>query len=85
VASNEHAFAVRDAFPVAVGHTLVVPHRLVPDLWSLTAAERHGLLDLVDVVVGRLRAELDPAPAGFTIGGTTGLPPGRRSPTCTYM
>jgi diadenosine tetraphosphate (Ap4A) HIT family hydrolase len=68
VASNEHAFAVRDAYPVTPGHTLVVPHRLVPDMWSLEAAERHGLLDLVDVVVRRLRSELDPPPDGFTIG-----------------
>ena len=77
MASNEHAFAVRDAYPVTVGHTLVVPHRLVPDLWSLDAAERHGVLDLVDVVVRRLRAELDPPPDGFTIGVNDGAAAGQ--------
>ena len=69
--------AVRDAFPVSEGHTLVVPHRLVPDLWSLSPVERHGLWDLVDVVVERLRSILDPAPDGFTIGVNDGAAAGQ--------
>lgn len=77
VASNGHAFAVRDAFPVSEGHTLVVPHRLVPDLWSLSPAERHSLWDLVDVVVDQLRSSLDPAPDGFTIGVNDGAAAGQ--------
>ena len=77
VASNGHAFAVRDAFPVSEGHTLVVPHRLVPDLWSLSPVERHGLWDLVDVVVEQLRSSLDPAPDGFTIGVNDGAAAGQ--------
>ena len=36
VAANALAFAVLDGFPVAPGHTLVVPRRLVPTWFEAT-------------------------------------------------
>ena len=38
VASNALAFAVRDAFPVNDGHTLVIPRRLVASWREATPA-----------------------------------------------
>jgi diadenosine tetraphosphate (Ap4A) HIT family hydrolase len=59
IASNRLAFAIRDAFPVSPGHTLVVPRRLVSGWFEATAEERQALLDLVDEV----RRQLDTGPA----------------------
>ena len=38
VASTTSAVALRDAFPLGEGHTLVVPRRHVASLFELTAA-----------------------------------------------
>jgi diadenosine tetraphosphate (Ap4A) HIT family hydrolase len=60
VASNALAFAIRDAFPVSPGHTLVVPRRLVGSWFDATAEERAAIFELVDVV----RRQLDADPHG---------------------
>lgn len=39
ISQNEYAFAVRDGFPVAPGHTLVLPRRMVSSLFELTQEE----------------------------------------------
>ncbi len=70
VASNALAFALRDAFPVSPGHTLVVPRRLVATWFEATRAEQHALLDLVDEVKRALDREL--APAGYNVGFNAG-------------
>ena len=46
VASNQLAFAIRDAFPVTAGHTLVVPHRVVPTWFEAKPEERLAILEL---------------------------------------
>jgi HIT domain len=56
VASNALAFAIRDAFPVSPGHTLVVPRRLIADWFETTAEERQALFDLVEEVRRQLEA-----------------------------
>ena len=40
VAANPLAFAFRDRFPVAPGHTLIVTRRVTPDWFTATEAER---------------------------------------------
>ena len=50
VASNDLAFAIRDAYPVTEGHTLVIPHREIASWWEATAEERKAIFDLVDRV-----------------------------------
>jgi diadenosine tetraphosphate (Ap4A) HIT family hydrolase len=43
IAQNEHAFAIRDAFPVSPGHTLIIPKRHVGSFFDTTQEEKdHG-------------------------------------------
>lgn len=71
VASNSLAFAMRDAFPVSPGHTLVVPRRLVATWFEATREERAALLELVDEVRRQLEAGT-PKPDGYNIGINVG-------------
>jgi diadenosine tetraphosphate (Ap4A) HIT family hydrolase len=75
VAANALAFAVRDAFPVSPGHTLVVPRRLVATWFDATRAEQHALLDLVEVVRRALDAERQPD--GYNVGFNAGIAAGQ--------
>jgi diadenosine tetraphosphate (Ap4A) HIT family hydrolase len=50
VAENEYAFAIRDAYPVSPGHTLVVPKRLVSSTSELTEAELVACFKLIEEV-----------------------------------
>lgn len=75
VASNALAFAVRDAFPVSPGHTLLVPRRLVVTWFEATREEQHALLDLLDEVKRGLDAELQPA--GYNVGFNAGAAAGQ--------
>lgn len=78
VASNELAFAFRDAFPVSPGHTLVAPRRVVPAWWDATTDEQHALVELVNRVKVRLDAEF--APAGYNVGFNAGEAAGQTVP-----
>ena len=66
LASNDLAFAIADGFPVAPGHALIVPRRLVASWWDATVAEQHALLELAGELKVRLEAEL--APDGWNLG-----------------
>jgi diadenosine tetraphosphate (Ap4A) HIT family hydrolase len=50
LASSEHSFAILDKYPVSDGHALVIPKRVVPTWWELTAPEQHDLIDLITEV-----------------------------------
>ena len=75
VGSNELAFAVRDAFPVSPGHTLVIPRRLIVEWWEATPTERLAMFELVDVIKRRLDAEY--APDGYNVGFNAGTAAGQ--------
>ena len=75
VATNDLAFAVRDAFPVTEGHTLVIPRRLAVDWGDVTTQERLAILALVDEVKSQLRYELHPD--GFNLGINEGTAAGQ--------
>jgi diadenosine tetraphosphate (Ap4A) HIT family hydrolase len=74
VASNALAFAIRDAFPVSEGHTLVIPRRLIPTWREATAEERASLMALVDEVIAALDEALSPDGynVGFNVGAAAG-------------
>ncbi len=76
VASNELAFAIRDAFPASLGHTLVVPRRLFASWFEATAAERAAIFELVDAVRRQLDASASP-PQGYNIGINVGAVAGQ--------
>lgn len=63
---NDHAIGLPDAFPVADGHTLVVPRKHVSTIYELTILEQQALWDLVGEVRTRLLTGLKPD--GFGIG-----------------
>jgi diadenosine tetraphosphate (Ap4A) HIT family hydrolase len=72
---NESAAAFPDAFPVAQGHTLIVPKRHVASLFDLTDEEQADLWRLVALVRGKLLAEL--RPDGFNLGVNDGAAAGQ--------
>jgi diadenosine tetraphosphate (Ap4A) HIT family hydrolase len=55
---NDCAVAIPDAFPVAEGHTLVVPKRHVASLFDLSAEDQAAIWKLVTQVRGKLASEL---------------------------
>lgn len=67
---NEAALAFPDAFPVAEGHTLVVPKRHVASLFDLSEEEHAAVWRLVAAVRAKLATELHPN--GFNIGVNDG-------------
>ncbi len=75
VASNEHAFAFRDRYPVSPGHTLVVTRRVVPDWFAASKEEQLAILALIDQVKQKLDRELKPA--GYNVGFNAGQAAGQ--------
>lgn len=67
---NEFAVAFADSFPVAEGHTLVVPKRHVSSLFDLPEVEQAAVWKLVAKVRGTLTTDLKPD--GFNVGVNDG-------------
>jgi diadenosine tetraphosphate (Ap4A) HIT family hydrolase len=78
VAANALAFAIRDAFPVSPGHTLVVTRRLVETWFDATAEEQAAVMALVNAV----KAALDEShrPDGYNVGFNAGAAAGQTVP-----
>jgi len=75
VASNLHAVAILDGFPVSEGHALVVPRRHAASLFELDDEERGSVWELVREVRSRIEAER--SPDGFNVGVNDGLAAGQ--------
>ncbi|MCK6545686.1 DEAD/DEAH box helicase family protein, partial [Myxococcota bacterium] len=72
IASNAHAFAIRDRFPVSPGHTLVITKRAdVRDWFDATDEERRAIFELVDDVK-RALDRATPRPDGYNLGINVG-------------
>jgi diadenosine tetraphosphate (Ap4A) HIT family hydrolase len=72
------AVVVRDAYPVAPGHKLVIPRRHVESFFELQHAEQIAMLSLLDQA--RNDVELEFAPDGYTIGINDGAAAGQTVP-----
>jgi diadenosine tetraphosphate (Ap4A) HIT family hydrolase len=72
---NDAAVAVRDAYPVTPGHTLVIPRRHVASFFDATPMERESMLALLDAAKQQLQAEF--GPAGYNIGINDGAAAGQ--------
>ena len=72
---SEHALAVPDAYPVADGHTLVMPRKHVGTIYELSMIEQRAIWELVGEVRERLLTGLKPD--GFNIGLNDGLAAGQ--------
>ena len=66
VASNSLAVAIRDAYPVSPGHTLVIPNRHIGSFFDLSAQEHDALFQLIREQKQVLDAEF--APHAYNIG-----------------
>lgn len=75
LASNEHAVAILDGFPVSPGHTLIIPKRHIQSLFEASREEREALFDLVSEVRALLLTER--SADGFNIGINDGTAAGQ--------
>jgi diadenosine tetraphosphate (Ap4A) HIT family hydrolase len=75
IEANAQAVAFADAYPVAAGHTLVVPRRHVVSVFDLAAEEYAALWALVAQVRARLAASA--GADAFTIGVNDGVAAGQ--------
>jgi diadenosine tetraphosphate (Ap4A) HIT family hydrolase len=75
LASNEHAVAIFDAFPVSPGHALIVSKRHVAHLFELSADERQSLWALLPAAKSAIEATH--APEGYNIGANVGVVAGQ--------
>ncbi len=72
---NDTAVAVRDAYPITPGHTLVIPVRHVASFFDATPLERDAMLRLLDTAKQHLQIEF--GPAGYNIGVNDGAAAGQ--------
>ncbi len=75
---NEHAFWIRDGFPISPGHSLVIPKRHIASFFEATAAEQQALLQLLEQA--KLVADQEYCPAAFNIGINDGAAAGQTVP-----
>jgi diadenosine tetraphosphate (Ap4A) HIT family hydrolase len=78
IAESEHALACRDGYPIARGHTLVVPRIHAASLFALTPQVQAAVWQMVAQVRARLLEEFQPD--AFTIGLNDGLAAGQTVP-----
>lgn len=78
VHANVLAVAVRDAYPVAPGHTLAIPRRHAGSFFELHPSEQAAMLSLLDQARVALDGEF--APDGYTIGINEGAAAGQTVP-----
>ena len=75
IAAHQHAIAVADVFPIAAGHTLVIPRRHVTSIFGLDRIEYTQLWNFV-FDVRRILAERF-LPVAFNIGVNDGMAAGQ--------
>jgi ATP adenylyltransferase len=68
---NRSVFAIKDKFPVTVGHMLVIPKRHATEYFSLTVQERADADDLMRYLRNKA-VEDDPKVVGFNVGSNSG-------------
>lgn len=75
---RETVLVLRDAFPVSLGHTLVIPKRHVASFFEATESERADLMSLL--VAARAQLDRQFRPAGYNIGINDGVAAGQTVP-----
>lgn len=75
VGENDAAVWIQDMYPVTPGHCLIVLKRHVVSFFDATAAEREGLLSLIDKA--RTHVGERHAPSGYNIGINDGIAAGQ--------
>jgi diadenosine tetraphosphate (Ap4A) HIT family hydrolase len=75
VAANAQATVVADAFPVAAGHSLIVPRRHVASFFDLDLSEAQAVFELLLVTHRWLERMYHPS--GFNVGVNIGAAAGQ--------
>ena len=75
IATNDHALAILDGFPISPGHILIIPKRHIASLFEATREEREALFDLLEQVKVELLEKNKPD--GFNIGINDGTAAGQ--------
>lgn len=75
---NDLAMALRDAYPVSPGHTLIVPVRHIGSFFEATEAERVALMGLLDSAKKQIDDEY--RPDGYNVGINDGPAAGQTVP-----
>lgn len=75
IKSNNHAFTIRDGYPISNGHTLIIPKRHISSFFDTTDQERQSLLSLLDSAKQSLEKEL--SPQAYNIGINDGAAAGQ--------
>jgi diadenosine tetraphosphate (Ap4A) HIT family hydrolase len=83
IAFNEYVFAIRDGYPVADGHTLIIPHRHAVDFFGLTSDESEGARLLIHEIAKNLK-DGDDSITAFNIGLNAGVDAGQTILHCHY-
>lgn len=80
VVSNEHAFVIRDNYPVSKGHSLVIPKRHVASFFELNEAEHAAVMSLLVLERQSLASKL--SVTDFNVGFNDGPSAGQTVPHC---
>jgi len=72
---SDTALAIRDAFPVSPGHTLIIPKRHVASLFECTEGEQAALLKLLNLV--RMDIDREFLPPCYNVGINDGVAAGQ--------
>ena len=75
ILENEYAFAIYDGFPVSKGHVLIIPKRIVPEIFDLKNDEYQACFDLVKNVKNYLQEKYKPD--AFNVGVNCGAVSGQ--------
>ena len=75
IATNKHAIAVFDGFPISPGHTLIIPKRHIATLFETTTEELIALFNILSHARKHLVQKQNPG--GFNIGVNDGVAAGQ--------
>lgn len=78
ISESDIAFAIRDAFPVSPGHTLVIPRRHAASVFDLNIMEKAAILGAIEE--GKKELDIEFSPAGCNIGVNDGQATGQTIP-----
>ena len=76
IGQTDYTFAIRDAFPVTEGHTLIIPKRHVADYFDLTPNETSDIQELLQKHKAMIEVN-DESVDGFNIGINVGATAGQ--------
>jgi len=78
VQENAHALLIRDAYPVSIGHSLIIPKRHMGSWFEASPQERTAMLALLDLAKAAIDQEHQPD--SYNIGINDGPAAGQTVP-----